>query len=72
MAIGYTPQTWVNGTAPALSAANLQTMDNGINAACDALDALDAAGIKTAPDAKTTPVGADEALVRYILIFQQM
>ena len=38
MAIGYTPQTWVNGSAPSLSAANLQTMDNGINAACDALD----------------------------------
>lgn len=40
MAIGYTPQTWVNGSAPALSAANLQTMDNGINAACDAVDTL--------------------------------
>ena len=40
MAIGYTPQTWVNGSAPALSAANLQTMDNGINSACDAVDTL--------------------------------
>jgi len=38
MAIGYTPQTWANGAAPPLSAANLQTMDNGINAACDLLD----------------------------------
>lgn len=56
MAIGYTPQTWVNGSAPALSAANLQTMDNGINAACDALDAMavDGTGI---PDATTAIKG---------------
>ena len=64
MAIGYTPQTWANGAAPALSAANLQTIDNGINAACDAVDALDAAGINTAPSAKVSLADADEALVR--------
>ena len=56
MAIGYTPQTWVDGSAPALSAANLQTMDNGINSACDALDAMAADGTGVA-DATTEVKG---------------
>lgn len=39
MAISYSKKTWVNGGAPAISAANLQVIDNGIQAACDQLDA---------------------------------
>ena len=61
MAINYTPQTWVNGSAPALSAANLQTMDDGINAACDRLDAL---GADATLAAKTSVADADELLTR--------
>ena len=42
MAISYTKKTWLdspNTTTP-LSAANLQIMDDGIQAACDAVDAM--------------------------------
>lgn len=43
MAIGYTKKTWANGAPPALSAANLQALDDAVEAACDGVDALPAA-----------------------------
>ena len=43
MAIGYTKKTWANGGPPALSAANLQALDDAVEAACDGLDAMPAA-----------------------------
>lgn len=36
MPLNYTKRTWVNGSSPAISAANLQAMDDGIKQACDA------------------------------------
>ncbi len=49
MALGYTKKTWVNGGAPALSAANIQTIDNGIDAVSDEVDAHEA-GMTLASD----------------------
>lgn len=42
MAINYTKKTWQNSpsTATPLSAANIQIMDNAIEAACDGVDAI--------------------------------
>lgn len=42
MAINYTKKTWQNApsTATPLSAANVQIMDNAIEAACDGVDTL--------------------------------
>jgi hypothetical protein len=44
MAINYTKKTWQNApsTATPLSAANVQIMDNAIEAACDGVDELSA------------------------------
>jgi len=38
---GYTPKTWVNDSAPALSAANLQIMDDGIEDAHDEIQVIE-------------------------------
>lgn len=38
MAIGYSAKTWVDGSSPALSAANLQTLDDALEDACDEID----------------------------------
>ena len=56
MAINYTKVTWVNGAPPALSAENINHMDDGIKAATDALDqmAVDSTGL---PDATTSKKG---------------
>lgn len=53
MAIGYTELDFVNGSAPALSAANLNHIDEALKDACDLLDAETVAGraIVTAADA---------------------
>jgi len=42
MAIGYTPLDWVDGGAPAISAANLDHLEGGTNAACGRLDVAEA------------------------------
>lgn len=44
MAIGYTEIDFLNGSAPALNATNLNKMDEAIKDACDLLDAETAAG----------------------------
>lgn len=44
MAIGYTELDFVNGSAPALSAENLNHIDEALKDACDLLDAETAAG----------------------------
>ncbi len=49
MAINYTKATWVNGAPPALSAENINHMDDGIKQACDAIDSLNT--IKRTKDA---------------------
>lgn len=41
--MAYTPNTWVNGTTPALNATNLNKMETGIDDAHDAIVALNAA-----------------------------
>ena len=38
---GYTPKTWVNDGAPAISAANLQAMDDGIEDAHDEIQLIE-------------------------------
>lgn len=38
MAINYVKTNWVNGQAPALSATNLNKIENGIKGACDGVD----------------------------------
>lgn len=52
MAIGYTELDFVNGSAPALSAANLNHIDEALKDACDLLDAETVAGraLATAAD----------------------
>ena len=40
MAIGYTELDFINGTAPALNAANMNHIDEGVKACADQLDAL--------------------------------
>ena len=50
MAIGYTELDFINGTTPALNAANMNHIDEGVKACADALDALDTASIPTASE----------------------
>ena len=38
---GFTPRTWVNDSAPAISAANLQAMDDGIEDAHDEIQVIE-------------------------------
>jgi len=64
MAIGYTKNVWVNGGAPALNAANLGHVEDGVKACADALDAqgtLTAAG-RTDANAIGAATGATTAL----------
>lgn len=40
MAINYTKTNWVDGQAPAISASNLNKIENGLKSACDGVDTL--------------------------------
>jgi len=40
MSINYSKTTWVNGSAPALNATNLNKMEQGIKDACDGVDGM--------------------------------
>lgn len=53
--MAYTPTTWVNNTAPALSAANLNNIEDGIDDAHDKLDGIEAgAEVNNISDANAT------------------
>lgn len=62
--MAYTPTTWVNNSAPPINATNLNNIEDGIVAAHDAIDAINAVDVNIQEiDAKTgttyTPVATD-------------
>ena len=56
MAINYTKATWVNGAPPALSAANLQAIDDGLKNAIDALNNMGDAGQQAVKEIGAAPL----------------
>lgn len=58
MPISYTKQGWTNNSPPAINAAHLGAMDDGIKQACDGVDALNVAPVAHATSHKHG--GSDE------------
>lgn len=58
MPISYTKRGWTNNSPPAINAANLGAMDDGIKQACDGVDALNVAPVAHATSHKHG--GSDE------------